>query len=345
MRSPACIAPFGAYSKPPAERVAAYSDIGVEHYLQGKLFIMISANKIVMDILREYSTPSNSHGILRIGIDWTLIILFSCSYFIFSEINNFFLILLIYLLSVMVIAVRLSGLEACTHEATHYTLFRTKSWNNSLQFLFAFPVLQIVETYRRNHMIHHRDLGQENDPAVQYYRQMGVLNFPKDFYWIMIIRPLLGYHTWFFIREKIDDILSQPFIAVKMASFWLPVGIALYYTEKWVWFALYFLVPLFLILPVLLFWSEVFDHVSLDWKCQLRASRNNIGFSHRFIYPHHEGYHLIHHLHAGVPTHRLAEAYKRLLEIPHFRQACISSNGILDTMYQLRNQDESGEFA
>lgn len=263
-------------------------------------------------LLRKYAAPSDVQGALKLARCWTIIGLI-LGFSLIAVPEDTYLRVALFAISVTAIGVAMGALESCAHEATHYTLFRTRRLNNDLQILFAAPVLESVEDYRESHVIHHRELGGPRDPAMQLYAETGVHRLPDRFLWIMFVRPLLGYHVWHFLRRTITMIRTRPSCASHLAAFWLPVvSIAVYFELGW-WLLCYALFPLFYVLPILLFWAEVLDHVGLAFGSRFRAARTHIGSLSLIFYPHGEGYHLIHHLHPGIPSHRLEAAHHELV--------------------------------
>jgi fatty acid desaturase len=156
----------------------------------------------------------------------------------------------------------------------------------------------------------------------------------------MFVRPLLGYHALRFLRETALMIWSHPVRGVHIAAFWLPVLAAAYCFELWWWLAAYVLFPLFFVLPVLLFWAEVLDHGRLNLLSPLKAARNHAGRLSLALYPHNEGYHLVHHLHPGIPGHRLADAHRELLSVPWFRRGAIPCRGVGETVRDIAQPEE-----
>jgi fatty acid desaturase len=296
----------------------------------------IRSHKELIAFLRAFATPSDGFGLYRICKGWAIIIFVWCANGVLTTPDTG-LSTVIYAVSVVAIGIGLKGLESCTHEAAHYTLFRTRPLNNSLEFLFALPVLEPVDIYRSHHLIHHAALGKTNDPAVQLYIETGVMNFPNGFVFAMLIRPLLGFHTLLMIKETVTASREHPKAALKTMAFWLPIVVLAYATGMLWPFIWYALVPLFFVLPILLFWGEVLDHVGLEWTAPIAASRNNLGRLIGFlVHPNHEGLHQIHHLHPGIPSHRLAEAYGELTASPWFRSSCVTCFGVLDSIKAIR---------
>src|SRR4051812_5919548 len=92
-------------------------------------------------LLRKYATPSDLHGLRKIALNWAVIgTAWSLNILVASEPAH--LRVFAFLASALVVGIAMGGLETCAHEATHYTLFRTRRLNNALQILFAAPVLE-----------------------------------------------------------------------------------------------------------------------------------------------------------------------------------------------------------
>ncbi|MGE3274338.1 MAG: fatty acid desaturase [Vicinamibacterales bacterium] len=79
-----------------------------------------------------------------------------------------------------------NGLGILTHEASHYFMHRDRIWNDRLaNALVCLPVLNTVEGYRREHLMHHRDCCGPTDPYYDLYgpydrRRQLVAGFIRD---------------------------------------------------------------------------------------------------------------------------------------------------------------------
>ena len=68
------------------------------------------------------------------------------------------------------IATRQNALAVQIHEAAHYHLFKNQKINDKFCNLFAsYWIPNDVESYRVNHLKHHRFLHSENDPDKELY--------------------------------------------------------------------------------------------------------------------------------------------------------------------------------
>ena len=197
-------------------------------------------------------------------------------------------------------------------------------------------MLESVEDYRASHLIHHNALGSAADPAIQLYAETGVSRFPRGVVWVMFVRPLLGYHALHFLRRTVSMIAREPRRAKHIAAFWCPVIAAAWYFRLGFEVAAFVLFPLFVVLPILLFWAEVLDHGRLDLIAPVRAARTHVGRLSLPFYPHNEGYHLVHHLHPGIPGHRLAEAHRALARTTWFATCAAPPHSVDETVRTLR---------
>lgn len=286
--------------------------------------------------LQHFAAPSNARGFVTIAADWLVIALaFACWTFVASRWQSPTLRFSAWIIEIMVLASRIRGLESLTHEATHATLFRTRHWNVSMQWLYALPMLHEVRAYRSEHIVHHWRLGAESDPAQLFFARHGVTEFPRRALWVMFIRPLLGYHSLMWLRDRRDSWTLIPQFRAPIALFWGVSAIAVGVTHQLSWILLHWLVALGVVFPVMEFWSEVSDHAGVSPK-HLGWCRNNLGLLHGlFVHAHQDGYHSAHHLNPAIPGHRLAEAhmYLRRVAAP---DTILESHGVFETFRQIR---------
>lgn len=293
--------------------------------------------------LRNFETPSDAHGLLLLAADWLGLGFGFSLWFALPLAPNLPVRILLYAAAVLIIAGRLRGLESCVHEASHFLLFRTRSWNTRLQGLFAWPILDRVQSYRIEHLVHHRDLGRDGDPARQLYEELGVTRFPRRFWWTLFLRPLLGHSTLWFLRDRLSYVRLDRRYVRDMVLAWLPVLTVVTLADGWLWFGLFYLVPLLLVYPALIVASEIFDHLGLFHRdCPVRGTRNNLGPGQGLlVHAHDDGYHVVHHLNARIPCHRLREAHAHLKQLPGFQQLCVESQSCLETLRQVYQSAET----
>jgi fatty acid desaturase len=287
--------------------------------------------------LAGFVRPSNLHGFLHVGGDYAVVIAsFVLWPFLATRVHSAAALVALWVVDVLVLSSRIRAFESSTHEATHSTLFKTRRFNTSLQFFFAQPVLHCIAAYRAGHMVHHWKLGHEDDPIEEFFRMNDVLDLPRRRAWLLFWRPLLGYQTLGWIREKINYWREFPDFRLRTTSFALFVAAVGLLTGRWEWLLWHYGVALAYVFPIIEFHAEIGDHLSLDWDRAAGHSRNNIGVLHRwFLHTHNDGFHAVHHINHGIPAHLLPAAHEQLMEIAGSWLDIVSSRGLIETYRQV----------
>ncbi|CAJ2510302.1 Uu.00g050050.m01.CDS01 [Anthostomella pinea] len=245
----------------------------------------------------------------------------------------------IYTAACLIIASRLRAFECLVHEASHFNMFKTPSTHYNLQFLYAFPVLKVLEDYRRAHLIHHQHLGDPTkDPDLIRIFELGLDKIPEDPVYYLFTLPFSGYVHWEYLSTSFVDFWTSRAAYPGKAIYWAAVLAGVYFSEKSALLVgLYWAVPFFVVLPVLRYWAEAAEHCGMDMNGKFGNSRSNLGLSHLwFMHPHNDGYHAVHHLHAQVPFHQLPEAHTALMgENEAFRTKTVVSRGFVETFWQM----------
>jgi fatty acid desaturase len=284
----------------------------------------------------DFVERNNLKAIGAILRDWLAI----CSIVAFSIwANN----ILVYLVSIWLIAIFQFALgEALVHEAVHHNLFRTKSWHYRLEFLYCFPFLRTLSSYRHHHLPHHTYLWTSRDYIPQEYEYLGLNKRKKNLFAILFIKPFLGFSAIHFIIEALYDLFqgfktsivkqdgSSFANSLKLCLFWLVVVWVFSLSEHLNFLLLYWFVPLIWCYSFYSLFSEVQEHFNT-----LSGARSNVNPVFNFLF-HNGGYHYVHHLCATIPWYKLPEAHQAF---------CANnpdiSKGILDTYRQLvRNNSD-----
>ncbi|KAH7324181.1 fatty acid desaturase-domain-containing protein [Stachybotrys elegans] len=248
----------------------------------------------------------------------------------------------IYGIACLFISSRMRAFENLVHEASHFNLFKTPSMHYHLQFLYAFPIFRVLEDYRRSHIIHHQYLGDPaKDPDLVRIFELGLDNVSdKPFYYLFAL-PFSGYIHWEYLSTTFADFWSSRSAYPSKAVFWATAITSIYLVPGLPRLAsLYYVVPFFLILPIIRYWAEASEHLGMDMTGKFGNSRSNLGFVHTwFMHPHNDGYHAVHHLHAQVPFHQLPKAHEALMaENEAFRAKTIISTGFAETFQQIASK-------
>jgi fatty acid desaturase len=115
------------------------------------------------------------------------------------------------LLALLIIGGRQLSFAIFMHDCGHNSLFKTAKLNKLIgTWLAAAPVFSDMQTYSRQHSIHHKDVGTENDPDLGNYADYPIT---KGSLSRKILRDLCGLTAlkfWFYIlttRVKAETVL------------------------------------------------------------------------------------------------------------------------------------------
>ncbi|MDB9460408.1 fatty acid desaturase, partial [Dolichospermum circinale CS-545/17] len=219
--------------------------------------------------------------------------------------------------------------------ASHNNLFTEQSWNEKLEFIYSFPFLRTISSYREHHFPHHKYLFHDGDYIPEDYEFLGLNRPDKNVFMILFIKPFLGFSIYYFFLEvilypwlqdsfKLSSLINGIKRSYKLYLFWLTVILSFSLSGHLDILLLYWFVPLFWCFSFLSLFSEVQEHFNT-----LSGSRSNVNPVINFVF-HNAGHHYVHHLYPAIPWYKLPEAHQALCaDNPDI------SHGILDTYRQL----------
>jgi fatty acid desaturase len=244
---------------------------------------------------------------------------------------------LAYVLAVFIIGGRMHALGVLIHDFAHYRFIsdkRLSEWVGDL--LLAWPLGTTVDGYRRNHLAHHRYTNTGQDP--DWVIKLGTQEFTFPQTWQYVLANLAGYFIGTssyrdlrMITRRLKAGEPAPLgYRVARLSFYVAVAIALTLTGTWVGFLLYWAVPFFTTLLLLLYVRSVAEHFGgMEYDHELTSSRTV--YPHRwetiFFAPHNVNYHLDHHLYPSVPFYNLPKLHALLLADPEYRSTAHLTRG------------------
>ena len=203
------------------------------------------------------------------------------------------------------------------HEAAHRLLFANKAVNDFVgNWLLGYPVLTSTQAYRRVHMAHHKREFGPNEPDVPLYA-----NYPVTPASLRrkLVRDATGRTGLKLLRNQMRGLRStDPRVRhtlVKMLA--LQVLIAAGFTLAGYWW----MYPVMWVLPYLTLWRvinrlrSIAEHGGLREDDDRRYTTHSVHqhwLARFYMVPYNIGFHMAHHVDAGVPFRHLPE-YHRLL--------------------------------
>lgn len=257
------------------------------------------------------------HAIYDIALDWIIICV---SVFAVCQIGWT-------LTPVALVAIgnRQRALGNLLHEASHGNLSPNRHLNDLLaHLLLAAPLLNSLTVYRELHARHHAWLGDaQRDPDLLPSLARG-----GDGWFRVYTRYVLKFSL---VRGSITGHLVTGQCRYRqqlhIAAWWVVTMSAL--SAASVHLAMVFLALWFgariTVLHAITIFREMTDHYGLKPGGIFSFTREipDTGVLSTLIHPHHNGYHLTHHLFPAVPYHQLPKLHAQLMTLPTFRERAI----------------------
>lgn len=145
---------------------------------------------------------------------------------------------------------------------------------------------------------------------------------------------------------KPANVLSDATLANLKYVLYAIAGVALTLTSTWSGLVLYWLAPMFLVLPLIMRIRSIAEHFALRHDHPLRQTRTvRAGRLERLlIAPHYIGLHIDHHLAASVPFYQLPRLHSLLLECSDYRANAHLNDGYF-IRRSTRDQPSRGLFS
>jgi len=205
------------------------------------------------------------------------------------------------------------------HEAAHRLLLKNKSRNDWVGgWLLGYPSFTTTEGYRRVHMAHHREEFGPEEPDIPLYANYPV---PAASLRRKVWRDATGRTGYKLLRQQLRG-LRNPDLEARHVQYkiW---GVQLVLFGAAIAAGVWWLYPLFWFLPFLTAWRVINRLRSIAEHGGMMASKDRRVTTHsvrqhplaRFILvPYNIGWHLAHHVDAGVPFRNLPRYHDALRE-------------------------------
>lgn len=244
------------------------------------------------------------------------------------------------LLAIIVLGSQQLALAILSHEATHFTLFKTRRFNDGLSdWLCARPVWLDVSRYRTHHKRHHSYTGLETDPDLALITPFPTTKnslrrkFLRDLSGLTGLRRMLGLVLMdagvlrYTVSSGIEKLpqegrdwrhyatdFSRNFGPVLIMNL-VMAAVLISAGAGWVWFLwlMAYLTTFSLFLRI----RAIAEHACLeDSDDMLKNTRttNASWLARATVAPFYVNYHIEHHLMASVPFYRLPQLHKLLVE-------------------------------
>ena len=215
---------------------------------------------------------------------------------------------------------------ALMHEAAHRLLFRNRRVNDWVgRWLLGFPAFTPVDLYRRGHMAHHRDEFGPDEPDIPLYRGYPIgrasmrRKLTRDATGRTGGKLLLGLLRG--VRAPDTTVRSQARSIVAMQL--LLIAICVAWGHPWVYFLLWF-TPYLTVWRVINRLRSIAEHGGMERSRDRRLTTHTVRqspWSRFFVVPHHIGWHLAHHVDAGIPMANLPKLHAELVRANYVTDA------------------------
>ena len=219
------------------------------------------------------------------------------------------------------------------HEAAHRLLFRHKGLNDFVgAWVLGYPVMTSTQAYRRVHMAHHRREFGPEEPDIPLYANYPISRASMR---RKLVRDATGRTGLRLLRNQMRG-LRSPDPRVRGTLFRMLgvqavlIALSIVAGHPWLW-------PLMWVLPHLTVWRvinrlrSIAEHGGMREDDDRRFTTHSVAqhpLAMFFMVPYKIGYHMAHHVDAGVPFRNLPEYHRLLheanyldprLEYPNYR--------------------------
>jgi fatty acid desaturase len=225
------------------------------------------------------------------------------------------------------------------HEAAHRLLFRNRTLNDFVgRWLIGYVGLTNTDAYRRVHMAHHREEFGPNEPDIALYA-----NYPisRASWQRKLVRDAVGRTGLRLLRDQLRGARSE--VAVVRHTLFKILAVQGVLIAGAIVSGYWWVYPLFWLLPYLTVWRvinrlrSVAEHAGLMASDDRRIATHSVEqhwLARFLLVPFNIGYHLAHHVDAGVPFRNLPKYHQMLVNSSYVN---VGGNGGNDRGYQYPN--------
>ncbi len=256
---------------------------------------------------------------------------------------------LLYIFVVMWIAARQHAFAILMHDASHYRITKNRTLNDFIGEIFlAFPLFVTVRSYRLSHLAHHRHMNTEHDPD-WVSKETPDWVFPKSRkeLCLMLLRIAAGANIVWMIKlifsggrsasfnnESTKSALPDRwFVPMRIGYYMLLAGLLTWF-GLWPEFLMFWLVPMFTWLQVILRIRSIAEHFGLDYDHTYTNARTTYPklIDRIFLVSKNVWFHLDHHLYPSIPFYNLPALHQELNKLPSFKEKAHITRGYLGVL-------------
>ncbi|MGH9132720.1 MAG: fatty acid desaturase family protein [Ilumatobacteraceae bacterium] len=205
------------------------------------------------------------------------------------------------------------------HEAAHRLLFANRKLNDLVgRWLLGYPSFTSTDAYRRVHMAHHRQEFGPDEPDIPLYSgyPIGAASLRRK-----LLRDLTGRTGLRLFREQAAGFRS-PNPKVRR-TLWKIVGVQLVLLAVSIAAGYPLVYPLLWLLPFLTVWRlinrlrSIAEHGGLEASSDRRVTTHSVSqhaLARFLLVPYNIGWHLAHHVDAGVPFRNLPRYHRAMID-------------------------------
>jgi fatty acid desaturase len=205
------------------------------------------------------------------------------------------------------------------HEAAHRLLFTNRTANDVVgRWLLGYPAFTPTDAYRRVHMAHHRREFGPDEPDRALYDGYPI---SRESLRRKLLRDATGRTGWKLVRLQLSQLRGAPGFARTNARRVLATQLVLLAAA--IASGYWWLYPVFWLAPYLTVWRvinrlrSIAEHGGMQESDDRRATTHSVRqqvLARVFLVPFHIGWHLAHHVDAGVPFRNLPHLHEALRE-------------------------------
>lgn len=247
-----------------------------------------------MSVLAALTRRSGARALMAIAFDWAAVVAAAAV----AESSR---LTVVYVLAVIVIARQMNALFELHHHAMHGNLFARHPWNARLQFLYSLPLGLTLASERVDHMEHHRTFTADDSRTWGggYGLDPERRRSPRYMVWFLCLRPFAGPLQLAELAEFVKTSVRNGAIV-----FWIAAAAAFFAAGRVDLFVWYWIVPRFIVYPILFFWDDMLGH----YNCPLTGTREMRGLWFRLFSTHGTNFHNVHHVNPAVPWFNMKRA-------------------------------------